>query len=197
MAVRGSLWALYLYFFLRLLTLNLWIRNESNYQMFPLWKSDYHHGSFGLRFGQETILKMTGIDWNGAIMSSSSSRSPSKGNLVSVNKYLSCFISLLSNDINLNPGPPAKAIKWQVCFKSIHRNLTSATCCLCNANFHTKCWDISEMTLSITCQFCTGSNDSTVSNAFDETEQRLPELVDLLVNRGLKILPKYPRFGHT
>ena len=145
----------------------------------------------------ETISKMTGFDWNGAIMSSSSSRSPSKGNLVSVNKYLSCFISLLSNDINLNPGPPAKAIKWQVCFKSIHRNLTSATCCLCNANFHTKCWDISEMTLSITCQFCTGSNDSTVSNAFDETEQRLPELVDLLANRGLKILPKYPRFGHT
>ena len=39
----------------------------------------------------------------------------------------------------------------------------------------------------ITCQFCTGSNDSTVSNAFDETEQRLPELVDLLANRGLKM----------
>ena len=79
----------------------------------------------------ETISKMTGFDWNGAIMSSSSSRSPSKGNLVSVNKYLSCFILLLSTDINLNPGPPAKAIKCQVCFKTIRRNQTSATCCQC------------------------------------------------------------------
>lgn len=121
----------------------------------------------------ETISKMTGFDWNGAIMSSSSSRSPSKGNLVSVNKYLSCFILLLSTDINLSPGPPAKAIKCQVCFKTIRRNQTSATCCQCimqisiRTNFHT---GISEMTLSITCQFCTGSNDSTISNAFDETE---------------------------
>ncbi|CAB3979992.1 Hypothetical predicted protein [Paramuricea clavata] len=140
------------------------------------------------KLGQEIINRITGIEWRKPYLRLSTRKSSWKESSVSTNKYIFLFTLLLSNDINVNPGPVSN-LKCQICLKTIRRNQALASCSECNVKFHSKCWDTSNMNpLSVKCQFC-ASTESSTGLLIDGTEQiQFPSnWSKLMSSRGLKI----------
>ena len=140
------------------------------------------------KLGQEIINRITGIEWRKPYPRLSTPKSSWKESSVSTNKYIFLFTLLLSNGINVNPGPVSN-LKCQICLKTIRRNQALASCSECNVKFHSKCWDTSNMNpLSVKCQFC-ASTESSTGSLIDGTEQiQFPSnWSKLMSSRGLKI----------
>lgn len=92
-------------------------------------------------FGQEVIFKS--ISQHGLLSSSGSSqrriqKSKFCSRNVSASKYFFVNFLLISNDIDLNPGPVYKP-KCSACKKCIRRNQREFTCAGCSCKFHLKC----------------------------------------------------------
>ena len=104
MRVRGFLFALQIYFVLRLVYVVLPYKND------PGWDINHVNSTYGnfcrpkCQFGQEILVKFLWIHDHVAL--NHSRRCAALGNVSpSLNKFLFYTILLLSNDVNLNPGP--------------------------------------------------------------------------------------------
>ena len=188
MAVRRVCLALHIILIIRLLINNCWLSNDINKERRLSWDLGPSQNPHLQKLGQEIINRITGIEWRKPYPRLSTRKSSWKESSVSTNKYIFLFTLLLSNDINVNPGPVSN-LKCQICLKTIRRNQALASCSECNVKFHSKCWDTSNMNhLSVKCQFC-ASTESSTGSLIDGTEQiQFPSNWNkLMSSRGLKI----------
>ena len=101
---------------------------------------------------------------------------------------------LICGDIETCPVP---TVKCSSCAKTIRKNQSRIQCPQCNGKFHLKCFVTNDSTNTRNaCLFCFNNTlDDTQVNIADvkpgrplENQRELPELKELLSNRGLKVL---------
>ncbi|CAB3997083.1 Hypothetical predicted protein [Paramuricea clavata] len=83
------------------------------------------------------------------------------------------YLVLLSNDVNLNPGPTAGALICPWCDKSIQRNQAHSQCTSCELDFHLKCLG-AEYNQTGCCHLCSSLLHNLAQPEYSSDELFLP-----------------------